>query len=125
MAMTSKVPINLNQKFSLFSDHWRPKVVAELNGQEVKLVKFKGEFVWHHHERQDELFLVWKGRFRVEFRDRSVELNAGEFLVVPRGVEHRTVADEEVEVIIFEPAETRNTGNITDGKFTAPVGDTI
>jgi mannose-6-phosphate isomerase-like protein (cupin superfamily) len=125
MALTSKVPINLNQKFSLFSEHWRPKVVAELNGQEVKLVKFKGEFVWHHHESQDELFLVWKGRFRVEFRDHSVELREGEFLVVPRGLEHRTVAEEEVEVVIFEPAETRNTGNITDDEFTAPAGDSI
>ena len=123
--MTSKVPINLNQKFSLFSEHWRPKVVAELNGQEVKLVKFKGEFVWHHHENQDELFLVWKGRFRVEFRDHTVELGEGEFLVVPRGIEHRTVAEEEVEVVIFEPAETRNTGNITDNEFTAPAGDSI
>lgn len=123
--MNPTAPVNLNQKFSLFSDHWRPKVVAELNGQEVKLVKFKGEFVWHHHENQDELFLVWKGRFRVEFRDHTVELNAGEFLVVPRGIEHRTVADEQVEVIIFEPADTRNTGNVADDRFTAPAGDAI
>jgi mannose-6-phosphate isomerase-like protein (cupin superfamily) len=123
--MNSTVPVNLNHKFSLFSDHWRPKVVAELNGQEVKLVKFKGEFVWHHHDEQDELFLVWKEKFRVEFRDRSVELSAGEFLVVPRGIEHRTVAEEEVEVVIFEPAETRNTGNIADDKFTAPAGELI
>ena len=123
--MNSTEPVNLNQKFSLFSDHWRPKVVAELNGQEVKLVKFKGEFVWHHHDEQDELFLVWKGKLRVEFRDRAVELNEGEFLVVPRGIEHRTAAEEEVEVIIFEPAETRNTGNIADDTFTAPAGDSI
>ena len=123
--MNSTEPVNLNQKFSLFSDHWRPKVVAELNGQEVKLVKFKGEFVWHHHDEQDELFLVWKGKLRVEFRDRAVELNEGEFLVVPRGIEHRTTAEEEVEVIIFEPAETRNTGNIADDTFTAPAGDSI
>ena len=123
--MSSTVSINLNHKFSLFSEHWRPKVVAELNGQEVKLVKFKGEFVWHHHDSQDELFLVWKGQFRLEFRDRSVELRAGEFLVVPRGIEHRTVAEEEVEVIIFEPAETLNTGNVVDDKFTAPGGVTV
>lgn len=123
--MNPTAPVNLNQKFSLFSDHWRPKVVAKLNGQEVKLVKFKGEFVWHHHDEQDELFLVWKGRFRVEFRDRTVVLNKGEFLVVPRGIEHRTVADEEVEVIIFEPAETRNTGNVADDRLTAPAGGTI
>jgi len=123
--MNSTVSVNLNHKFSLFSEHWRPKVVAELNGQEVKLVKFKGEFVWHHHDSQDELFLVWKGQFRLEFRDRSVELRAGEFLVVPRGIEHRTVAEEEVEVIIFEPAETLNTGNVVDDKFTAPGGVTV
>ena len=123
--MNSTVSVNLNHKFSLFSEHWRPKVVAELNGQEVKLVKFKGEFVWHHHDSQDELFLVWKGQFRLEFRDRSVELRAGEFLVVPRGIEHRTVAEEEVEVVIFEPAETLNTGNVVDDKFTAPGGVTV
>ena len=123
--MNSTVSVNLNHKFSLFSEHWRPKVVAELNGHEVKLVKFKGEFVWHHHDSQDELFLVWKGQFRLEFRDRSVELRAGEFLVVPRGIEHRTVAEEEVEVIIFEPAETLNTGNVVDDKFTAPGGVTV
>jgi mannose-6-phosphate isomerase-like protein (cupin superfamily) len=114
--------INIDEKFSLFTEHWRPKVVAKLNGQEVKLVKFKGEFVWHHHEKEDELFLVWRGSFQVQFRDRVVSLNEGEFLVVPRGVEHRTVADEEVEVLIFEPASTLNTGNVTDAKYTAPPG---
>ena len=123
--MNSTLPVNLHQKFSLFSEHWRPKVAAELNGQEVKLVKFKGEFVWHHHDNQDELFLVWKGQFRMEFRDHIVNVCAGEFLVVPRGIEHRTVAEEEVEVILFEPAETRNTGNIDDEKFTAPAGASI
>lgn len=117
--------VNLKEKFDLFAEHWRPKVVAELNGQEVKLVKFKGEFVWHHHDSEDELFLVWKGHFRVEFRDHSVELHEGEFLVVPRGVEHRTIADEEVEVILFEPAATRNTGNVIDDRLTAPAGSTI
>ena len=88
-------------------------------------MKFKGEFVWHSHEREDELFLVWHGAFRVEFRDRIVYLREGEFLVVPHGIEHRTVAEEEVEVIIFEPADTRNTGNVTDDYFTAPSGSTI
>jgi mannose-6-phosphate isomerase-like protein (cupin superfamily) len=117
--------LNLKEKFSLISEHWRPKVVAELNGQEMKLVKFKGEFVWHHHESEDELFLVWRGTFRVEFRDHTVELKQGEFLVVPHGVEHRTVADEEVEVIIFEPAATLNTGNIIDATLTAPKGAKI
>ena len=119
------VKIDIAEKFSLFSDQWRPKIVAQLNGQEVKLVKFKGEFVWHHHESEDELFLVWRGRMRVDFRYRSVYLKEGEFLVVHRGVEHRTVAEEEAEVILFEPADTRNTGNITDEHFTAPSGSTV
>jgi mannose-6-phosphate isomerase-like protein (cupin superfamily) len=113
--------VNLAEKFAQFSEHWRPKVVGELNGQEVKLVKFKGVFVWHHHEVEDEFFLVVRGRFRVEFRDRAVELAEGEFLIVPHGVEHRTVADEEVEVLLFEPAATRNTGNVEDATFTAPI----
>jgi mannose-6-phosphate isomerase-like protein (cupin superfamily) len=104
--------VNLRDKLSLFHDHWSPKVVGELNGQQVKLVKFKGEFVWHHHDDEDELFLVVGGRFRMEFRDRHVWLEEGEFLVVPRGVEHRPVADEEVHVLLFEPATTLNTGNV-------------
>lgn len=111
--------IDIDQKFSLFQSHWEPRVIAALNGQEVKLVKFKGEFIWHHHAREDELFLVWKGSFRVEFRDRIVTLKKGELLVIPRGIEHRTAADEEVEVIVFEPAGTRNTGNIVHEKLTA------
>ena len=114
--------VSLAEKFASFSEHWRPKIVGELNGQEVKLAKFKGEFVWHQHESEDELFLVWRGQMRVEFRDRAVELNAGDFLVVPRGIEHRTVADEECEVVLFEPAATRNTGNVTDPALTAPAG---
>lgn len=114
--------VNLAEKFSAFSEHWRPKVAGELNGQEVKLVKFQGEFVWHSHDTEDELFLVWRGHFRMDFRDHSVELGPGEFLIVPHGVEHRPVAEEEVEVLLFEPAATRNTGNITDPTFTAPSG---
>ena len=114
--------VNLAEKFAAFSDHWRPKVVGELNGQEVKVVKFLGEFVWHKHDAEDELFLVWRGSFRVEFRHSFVQLGPGEFLIVPRGVEHRTVADEEVEVIVFEPAATRNTGDVVDPTFTAPNG---
>ncbi len=114
--------INLAEKFAAFSEHWRPKVVGELNGQEVKIVKFKGAFVWHKHEAEDELFLVWHGRFHVEFRDSVVELGPGDFLIVPRGVEHRTVAEEEVEVVLFEPAATRNTGDVVDPTFTAPNG---
>jgi mannose-6-phosphate isomerase-like protein (cupin superfamily) len=114
--------VNLVEKFAAFSEQWRPKVVGELNGQEVKVVKFQGEFVWHRHEAEDELFLVWRGRFRVEFRDRAVELGPGEFLIVPRGVEHRTVAEAEAEVVVFEPAATRNTGDVADPTFTAPSG---
>jgi len=114
--------VNLEKKFNSFSEHWRPKIVGELNGQEVKLVKFKGEFLWHRHEKEDEMFLVWRGKMRIEFRDHVVELGAGDFLVVPHGIEHRTAADEEVEVILFEPAATRNTGNMADERLTAPEG---
>jgi mannose-6-phosphate isomerase-like protein (cupin superfamily) len=103
--------VNLAEKFALFAEHRSPKVVGDLNGQQVKLVKFLGPFVWHHHEHEDELFLVVRGSFRMEFRDRSVELHAGEFLIVPRGVEHRPVADAEVEILLFEPASTVNTGS--------------
>ncbi|MCC7343265.1 MAG: cupin domain-containing protein [Bryobacterales bacterium] len=108
--------INLADAFARFSDHWSPRIAAELNGQQVKLVKFRGAFDWHFHEHEDELFLVHRGRFRMEFRDRSVELSAGELLVVPRGVEHRPVADDEVEVILFEPATTLNTGNVDSAR---------
>ena len=114
--------INLDEKFGLFSEHWRPKVVARLNGQEVKIIKVQGEFPWHAHEEEDEFFLVWKGRFRVEFRDRIVVLEPGECLVVPRGTEHRTCADEEAEVLCFEPRGVLNTGDVTDEVFTAPSG---
>ena len=106
--------VNLAEAFARFHDHWSPKVVGDLNGQQVKLVKFRGEFVWHHHENEDELFLVVKGRFRMELRDRNIDLEEGEFLVVPRGVEHRPVAEEEVHVLLFEPATTLNTGNVRD-----------
>lgn len=103
--------VNLADKFALFAEHWSPKIAGELNGQHVKLVKFQGEFVWHTHEHEDELFLVVHGSFRMEFRDREVWLEAGEFLIVPRGVEHRPIADEEVHVLLFEPTSTLNTGN--------------
>jgi mannose-6-phosphate isomerase-like protein (cupin superfamily) len=118
-------PIDLDQKFAAFTEQWRPKIVAELNGQAVKLVKVQGEFPWHHHEDDDELFMVWRGRFRIEFRDRVVELSLGELMVVPHGVEHRTAADEEAEIIIFEPADLRNTGNVVDEHFTAPIAARI
>ncbi len=117
--------VSLEEKFSLFDEHWQPKVIAQLNGQEVKLVKVQGTFPWHRHEAEDELFLVWRGRFRVEFRDRIVEMRPGELVVVPRGVEHRTAADEEAEVLIFEPADVLNTGDVRDERFTAPRGASI
>lgn len=104
--------INLREKLSLFTEHWSPRIAGELNGQQVKLVKFLGPFDWHHHDNEDELFLVVKGRFRMELRDRNIDLEEGEFLIVPRGVEHRPVADEEVHVLLFEPASTLNTGNV-------------
>jgi mannose-6-phosphate isomerase-like protein (cupin superfamily) len=100
------------ERLARFTEHWQPKIVAELNGQHVKLAKFKGEFVWHHHEHEDELFLVIAGRFRMELRDRTIDLAPGEMLVVPAGTEHRPVADEEVSVLLFEPAGTLNTGNV-------------
>lgn len=103
--------ISLSDKLSRFHEHWQPKIAAELNGQHVKLAKLKGEFIWHHHPAEDEMFLILKGRLRLEFRDGNVELGPGEFLVVPRGVEHRPVADEEVHLMLFEPAGTLNTGN--------------
>jgi mannose-6-phosphate isomerase-like protein (cupin superfamily) len=116
---------SLNEKFALIREHWRPKVVARLNGQELKLVKFAGVFPWHHHENEDELFLVWRGEMTLEFRDRRVVLKAGDFCVVPRGVEHRTMAKTKAEVLVFEPAQTRNTGNVVDETFTAPNGIAI
>ena len=109
--------INVAEKFTLFNDYWSPQITGELNGQHVKLVKFKGPFTWHHHENEDELFYVVKGSFDMEFRDKTVTLNEGEFIVVPRGVEHRPNAKEEVHVLLFEPATTLNTGNV-ENEFT-------
>ena len=108
--------INLPEKFSLFSEHWNPKVAGELNGQHVKLVKFKGPFVWHLHDNEDELFYVVKGSFDMEFRDKIITIHEGEFIIVPRGVEHRPNAKEEVHVMLFEPATTLNTGNTENEK---------
>jgi len=119
------IKINLYEKFRLFNDSCRPKMVAQVNGQEIKIVKAKGEFPWHHYENEDEFFMVWRGALRIEFRDRVVEMAPGECLAVPRGIEHRTVADQEAEIILFEPATTRNTGNIVDAAFTAPDGATV
>jgi len=109
--------VNLSEKFALFSEHWSPKIAGQLNGQHVKLVKFKGPFTWHHHNDEDELFLVIKGSFVMELRDKNIELKEGEFLIVPRGTEHRPNAAEEVEVLLFEPTGTLNTGN-TENEFT-------
>jgi mannose-6-phosphate isomerase-like protein (cupin superfamily) len=110
--------INISDKLSLFDDYWNPRIVGELNGQMVKLVKFKGPFTWHHHDNEDELFMTMKGRFRMEFREgnqeRAVWIEEGEMIIVPRGVEHRPVADEETEVMLFEPASTLNTGNVSN-----------
>src|SRR5687767_5945448 len=100
--------INIKQKLSRFSDYWNPRVAGELNGQEVKLVKFKGEFPWHHHEQEDEMFLVIEGSFTMELRDKSIKISPGEFIIIPRGVEHRPVATEEAKVLLFEPASTLN-----------------
>ena len=109
--------VNLGEKLASFSDHWSPKIVGELNGQQVKLVKFQGEFVWHHHDDEDELFLVLRGRFRMEYRDdagaeQTLEIREDEFVIVPRGTVHRPVAEREVQVLLFEPAGTLNTGNV-------------
>jgi mannose-6-phosphate isomerase-like protein (cupin superfamily) len=117
--------ISLEEKFSLFNERWRPKVIASVNNQEVKIVKVEGEFPWHHHESEDEFFLVWQGRFRVEFRDRIVDLGLGECIVVPKGVEHRTCADAEAHILVFEPVGAVNTGNVTDEFYTAPSGVSI
>ena len=109
--------VRVAEKLAAFHEHWSPKIVGELNGQQVKLVKFQGDFVWHHHDNEDELFLVVHGAFRMDYRDeagreQSLELRQGEFVIVPRGVEHRPSAAEEVHVLLFEPASTLNTGNV-------------
>lgn len=103
--------VNLKQKLATFSEHWSPKIVGELNGQHVKLAKLSGAFIWHKHDHEDELFLVLKGQLKMELRDRTVLINEQEFFIVPRGIEHRPVADNEVEVLLFEPATTLNTGD--------------
>ena len=116
--------INLAEKLSKFSDHFNPHIVGELNGQQVKLVKFKGEFIWHHHEQEDELFYVIKGSFDMHFREKTVTIHAGEFIIVPHGVEHKPVAENEVEILLFEPGTTLNTGN-RENEFTKRALDRI
>jgi mannose-6-phosphate isomerase-like protein (cupin superfamily) len=114
--------VNIKQKLSQFSDHWNPYIVGELNGQYVKLAKLKGEFVWHHHDNEDELFLVVKGTLKLAFRDKEVILNEGEFYIVPKGVEHKPIAEEEVELMLFEPIATLNTGN-AGGEMTKEINN--
>ena len=111
--------VNLAQKFSMFNDYWSPKIVGEINDSYVKLVKFKGEFVWHHHETEDELFLVLKGSLLIKLRDRDISLEEGEFVIIPKGVEHLPIADEEAHVLLLEPKTTLNTGNVRDEKTIA------
>ena len=111
--------VNLMEKFSRVNEHWSPKIVGEVNDSYVKLVKFKGEFVWHHHAGEDEMFLVVQGRLRMRLRDKEVDVREGEFIIVPRGVEHMPVADEEVHVLLFEPKTTLNTGNVTNARTLA------
>lgn len=106
--------INIADKFSLFQDHWSPKIIGELNGQDVKLAKVKGEFVWHDHKDEDELFFIIKGTLKLVFRDRIIELNPGEMLIIPRGVEHKPIAEEEVWLMLFEPTSTKHTGDVVD-----------
>jgi len=108
--------VNLSEKFSLFDSYWDPKIVGELNNQFVKLAKLKGEFVWHHHENEDELFMVVKGKLTIKLRDGEIELNAGEFYIIQKGVEHMPVAENEVHVLMFEPKSTVNTGNVDSEK---------
>lgn len=112
-------PVNLKNKFAQFSDHWNPRIIGEVNDCYLKAVKFTGEFVWHHHENEDELFLVTKGTLRMKFRDREAVVREGEFIVVPRGVEHCPAADEEVHVVLIEPKSTLNTGNIVNERTVA------
>lgn len=108
--------VKVSQKFSLFSDHWNPRIIAELNGQVVRVAKVQGEFIWHKHDHEDELFWIHKGELKMEFRDRTIILQEGEMLVVPKGVEHRPVAEEEVELILFEPIATVNTGEVVNDR---------
>jgi mannose-6-phosphate isomerase-like protein (cupin superfamily) len=118
-------PIDIAAKFASFDEYWRPKTLAQMNGQDVRLVKTQGVFPWHSHADAEEMFLVYKGIFRVEFRDRVVELSPGQMVVVPRGTEHRTASDQEAHVLIFEPSEVVNTGDADASDFTAPVGARI
>lgn len=112
VAKTMVKKINIDQKLSLFNDHWNPRIIGELNKQHVKLAKIKGEFIWHKHDKEDEMFLVLKGILKIEFRDRTETIRENEIIIVPKGVEHRPIAEEEVSIMLFEPATTINTGDL-------------
>ena len=120
--MSNMKKVSLATGFEGIGEYWRPRIAATFNGQSVKLVKLQGEFVWHQHEEDDEVFIVIKGQLRIDFRDQSIELNEGELLVVPKGVEHRPVAEQEVHILLLEPADLLNTGNVVDKELTAPGG---
>ncbi len=116
--------INLKQKFNLFNDHWSPKILGDLNGQQVKIAKVKGEFVWHNHAEEDELFFIVKGTLKIEFKEETITLNEGELLIVPKGVDHNPIAEEEVWLLLFEPASTKHTGD-TKSEMTVDIFDRI
>ncbi len=117
--------INLKEKFAKFSDHWSPRLIGELNGQKVLLAKLKGEFVWHKHDKEDELFQVINGILKIEFEDKTLTLYPGEIAIIPRGTMHKPIAEEEVEVMLFEPKETLNTGNVVDSGLTKTINPRI
>ena len=108
--------INISEKLAQFSDYYHPRIIGELNGQHVKAVKLKGDFIWHKHDHEDEMFLVVKGKLKLEFREKTVEVSPGEFIIVPRGIEHRPTSDEEVHLLLFEPASTLNTGDVVNDR---------
>lgn len=117
--------VNISEKLSLFNQYWNPKIVGELNDHKVQVVKLKGEFVWHHHENEDELFLVIKGKLIIHFRDRDIEVNEGEFIIIPHPIEHKPEAKEEVHIVLIEPKNTLNTGNVTDSELSAKNQESI
>jgi mannose-6-phosphate isomerase-like protein (cupin superfamily) len=122
---TSVKVVNIAQKLSLFDEYWNPKIVGELNDHKIQVVKLKGEFVWHHHEQEDELFLVVKGKLIIHFRDKDIEVNEGEFVIIPHPIEHKPEAKEEVEIILIEPKNTLNTGNVVDSTLAAKNQESI
>ena len=114
--------VNISEKLNQFSDYYNPRIIGELNGQHVKAVKLKGDFIWHKHDHEDEMFLVVRGKLKMEFRDKTVEVSPGEFIIVPRGIEHKPGADEEVHLLLFEPASTLNTGNVVNERTREVLG---